>query len=431
MTRFAWYGPLPPARTDIANYSCRILSHLKRISHVTELDVDAIQTPFPTGQADASDIVERNCSDFLVYQIGNNPLFHSRALKLSRREPGIMVLHDRNVHDLLLGCYDRVADDTHTYEAIMGEYHGLPGLDAARQVVTGMTSVNDIATCYPLFEFVLNGSLGAVVHCPKFHKEIKRRMPFLPSIFLPLPYPRPDLPAPFIDRDAAQPMRLLTFGFMNPNRRLMEILAAIAHTECKEMIELDVAGEFHDPSALAEAIERHGLTGRVRYHGFITDEDLDNLIRRSHLIVNLRNPTMGEASGSLLRTWAQARPSVITDAGWYADVPDNAAIKISAENEANDLVDVLEAAFSSHIDLKSIGLHGYQRLAEHCPAKYARHFIQWIEDNHSAMVDGWLRSRLISAVSNVQASFVPPHVATTLPACLTPHRAEDISCASS
>ena len=63
-------------------------------------------------------------------------------------------------------------------------------------------------------------------------------------------------------------------------------------------------------------------------------------------MLNLRYPTLGETSGAALRVMAASRPLVVFDHGWYAELPDDAAIKIPPLDEAALLAALLELARS-------------------------------------------------------------------------------------
>ena len=57
--------------------------------------------------------------------------------------------------------------------------------------------------------------------------------------------------------------------------------------------------------------------------------------------VNLRSPTMGETSGTAIRALALGKPLVVSDVGWFAELPDDVALKVPVDD---DEVDTLVAA---------------------------------------------------------------------------------------
>ena len=54
----------------------------------------------------------------------------------------------------------------------------------------------------------------------------------------------------------------------------------------------------------------------VKIHGYV--RDLDERLAEADLAVNLRYPSMGEASAAQLRIWDHALPSLVTERGGIA-----------------------------------------------------------------------------------------------------------------
>ncbi len=59
--------------------------------------------------------------------------------------------------------------------------------------------------------------------------------------------------------------------------------------------------------------------------------------------VNLRAPTMGETSGSVIRQLSLGKPVVVSDVGWFAELPDSVALKVPVDaDETETLYAALE-----------------------------------------------------------------------------------------
>src|SRR5213595_3577931 len=78
--RVAYFSPMPPERSGIADYSALLLPALRR-----RLDVGVVargrKRP-PRG------------TDICLYHVGNNPEAHGWIVEALRRTPGVVVLHD-------------------------------------------------------------------------------------------------------------------------------------------------------------------------------------------------------------------------------------------------------------------------------------------------------------------------------------------------
>ncbi len=63
------------------------------------------------------------------------------------------------------------------------------------------------------------------------------------------------------------------------------------------------------------------------------------------VLVNLRYPTMGETSGSAIRALALGKPLIVSDVGWFSELPDGAVLKVPVDElEVSTLAAALELA---------------------------------------------------------------------------------------
>ncbi len=68
------------------------------------------------------------------------------------------------------------------------------------------------------------------------------------------------------------------------------------------------------------------------------------ILRGADACVSLRYPTMGETSGVVVRALALGTPLVVSDVGWFAELPDAVALKVPvAGGEVEALTEHLRA----------------------------------------------------------------------------------------
>ena len=67
---------------------------------------------------------------------------------------------------------------------------------------------------------------------------------------------------------------------------------------------------------------------RVRITGFVSEAEFDEYLAISDLVVNLRHPVMGVTSAALLRALAFGKPYIVTDIGWFSELPDSVVLKL-------------------------------------------------------------------------------------------------------
>lgn len=421
MIHLSWFSPLPPAKTDIANYTTRLMPHLNRSAicrFVTPADIDSRFAFTGTGGAR-----ELNTADFNIYQIGNDERHHASIVKLARRTPGIVILHDRAINELILGMEGDGGETAGmAYRQAMARWYGQDGISAAEAVLQGRTTASSVAARYPLFETVLDGALGAVVHNTEVGRELTTRFPRLPVLTLPLPYAEQVVracPAPKKDHKDHR-IRLAMFGYMAANRRVCEFLTAWANSPHRDLFLLDLAGDLKNTSEINSLIISSGLHNQVRIHGYLPEQALDQMIAEADLALNLRNPTMGEASGSQLRIWANATASVVTDAGWYAQLPDDSVHKIPVDDENAALLRLLDRLAHKNLDLRALGENGRRRLQHHDPANYVATLIDWLEGNRQQMSERYCEVTLIKTVAESFAKLLPANQRPSIPSRLLP-----------
>ena len=73
------------------------------------------------------------------------------------------------------------------------------------------------------------------------------------------------------------------------------------------------------------------------------EQDLWQLLADSDVAVSLRWPTMGETSGMAIRALSLGKPLVVSDVGWFSELPDPVAAKVPVDEfEIETLAAVLE-----------------------------------------------------------------------------------------
>ncbi len=90
-----------------------------------------------------------------------------------------------------------------------------------------------------------------------------------------------------------------------------------------------LAGAAAPSFDLADEIGRAGLElGRDVVHlDYVDEGTLWGLLTVGDVCVSLRHPTMGETSGIAVRALSAGRPLVVNDVGWFAELPDEVALR--------------------------------------------------------------------------------------------------------
>jgi glycosyltransferase involved in cell wall biosynthesis len=132
------------------------------------------------------------------------------------------------------------------------------------------------------------------------------------------------------------------FGHVNESKRLPQLYAAFARVrERRPAARLLVVGGASSRLAALEAPE-----GATR-EDYVDEQRLWSLMAGCDVVVSLRSPTMGETSGTVVRALSLGRPLVVSDVGWFSELPDTVAVKVAPdENEVETLAAELEQLLS-------------------------------------------------------------------------------------
>ena len=385
-----WFSPLPPQRTDIAHYTARIAPALMRRFNVTfwtdlRADPKALPPDAKICAFDPTKIGERsfNSSVFKglnVYNFGNDVRFHDGIAQVARKVPGLAVLHDTRFHHLVFNRARKAEIPFASYIDLAREVYGLEGEEIARQIVSGEgPTIDDHVEDMPFVEVFVENAIGALCHSKLARDDVRRRSK-APVLTLPLPFASLSRP-PIVERQWRGPWRFVMFGYVNSNRRLESVLRALATWRDAPNFHFDIFGSLWNRPLIEALIASSGLKGRVSIHGFVSEEHLENSIASAHLAFNLRYPSMGEASGGILRSWAHATPALVTNTGWYKDIPETVARKISVDREIPDILAALNELVTNPERYREMGVAACDRLATlHSPNAYTDTLAAAFED---------------------------------------------------
>jgi hypothetical protein len=133
----------------------------------------------------------------------------------------------------------------------------------------------------------------------------------------------------------------------------------------------------------------------------VDEASLDEAVAASDMVFNLRYPTIGEASGTQLRIWNNAAPSVVTDDGWFSSLADDTVLKIAPGSEIAGVGLILDRLAVDRRCYDALGARGRATLIEsHSPVDYSIAVLDFLkqfdafENSHSQRrTTSYLRQR--------------------------------------
>jgi glycosyltransferase involved in cell wall biosynthesis len=383
--RVAYYSPLPPSRSGIADYSALLLPALGERADVLVAEQGR--------RAPAADVA--------LYHIGNDPDAHGWILDALHEQPGVVVLHEYVLHHLIAGTTigrgnGRAYLDAMERElGVAGRLLGLGVLDNLLPLLWETQPER-----FPLSGVVLDRATGLIVHSRYVAERARAAGYDGPLWIVPHPaWPMHDV-APATDV-SGDPL-IGCFGFLNMNKRIPELLEAFAsfrrtHPGARLLL-VGAAGERFD---VQRRLERLGLTEGVERLDYVPEERMWSLMAACDALVNLRYPTMGETSGSVIRALSLGKPLIVSDVGWFAELPDGTVLRVPVDDyEVRTLEAALEVA-TQHAAALGTAARAYVE-REHALPKVADAYVAALEvAAGGAAVDDAVLFRIAEAAAEV------------------------------
>jgi glycosyltransferase involved in cell wall biosynthesis len=187
-------------------------------------------------------------------------------------------------------------------------------------------------------------------------------------------------------RPASQPLasefRLVTFGNVNQNKCPNRVIEAIGGSPVlREAVEYRLVGAAEPAmeTSLREFAERFGV--KLAMVGRVDDAELLDELAQATVVSCLREPVLEGSSASAIEAMMQGCLVVVSDAGFYADLPDDCVVKVPPETDVSSIRAALESICAA--PEASAALRRRARnysLATFSPAKYGDALLRLAQD---------------------------------------------------
>ncbi len=376
--KVAYFSPLPPARSGIADYSAALLDELKKL-----VDVEVF----------ASKPLSFNPKNFDVtlYQVGNN-VYHDFCYEAAMDHPGVVVVHEANLHHLIADITIKRGDWDAYMRAVEqeGSAADLAYADRVRRLEVGPDYEG-----VPMLRQLLSRSKAAIVHSGCVEAEL-RGAGFAGAVDR-IPHgawiPQANR-SEFRDRlglDETTPL-IGIFGFLKPYKRIAESLRAFrrlvrVHPSAKMIL----VGDPHPELQLDSLIRSLDLSLHVRVLGFRPIEEFVGYLAACDIVLNLRYPTVGENSGTLMRALGLGKAVVVSEVGSFSELPETICLKAPVDaSEEDHLFEYLNLLVSRPEVRKALGARAREWVETECTwpkvAQRYADFLERIAGNGSAPV---------------------------------------------
>jgi glycosyltransferase involved in cell wall biosynthesis len=346
--RIAFWSPLPPLHSGIADYSGELVPALARRLDVELVVPEGWRAPCPplAGLAAHPErafpgLLAAGRFDAVLYQLGNNRDYHASIYNALLEHPGVVVLHEYVLHHLVrdLTLY---AGDPEAYVGEMRYAYGLSGEAAARRCLALGLPLDPWS--YPLFERVVDRSLAILVHNDFTRRRVlasrpRARVAKVPSHLSlgerPLPAAAAARAALGLGPDA---FMVASFGFLTAAKRPEVLLRAFARLRSRVpgavlLLVGEVSPHFDfDAVAVPELMRGVTVTGRLGLDRFLL------YMAAADVAVNLRYPTAGETSATLIRLLGAGKPVIVSRTGAFTEIPEGCCAQVDLDESEEDLL---------------------------------------------------------------------------------------------
>jgi glycosyltransferase involved in cell wall biosynthesis len=308
--RIAFFSPLPPAKSGIADYSAALLEPLDKLAQVDSFSSSPRE--FDPAAYDA-----------IVYQLGNNP-FHGLVYEMALRHPGVVVLHEANLHHLVADLTIRRGD----WDAYWSEVERNGGQRGSKSPDYEL----------PMLQAVLEKAKAVIVHSKAVEDTVRAQGYRGPVARIPHGAWVADSAAVAKDRAVWRAKLGLNqeaplfgiFGFLKPYKRIHESLRAFRRLLADvPQARLILVGELHPELHLQ-------LPPEARHIEFAPMEEFSGYMAACDAVLNLRYPTVGESSGTLLRALGMGKAVLVSDVGSFREYPDSICVKVPVQDDREE-----------------------------------------------------------------------------------------------
>lgn len=346
----AYFSPLNPVKSGISDYSEEFLFYLavyfdiKVFTNHEVLENGKILEQFDVmNYSTHKNLLEQ--IPLRIYHMGNNEN-HQWIYEALSDFPGTVVLHDLNLYGYYI--YTTFLKGKKEEFAVELEYnHGVEGLSAANELINNNTWPDDQQ--FPMFRKTVDFSTSLIVHSSWAKKNIELLTDYKGEIkMIPLGFSALESRADFEKKEKknklginSEEINLGFFGNINPNRRL-EVVASVFSVllDTNPNTRLYIVGHADDNAKkeVQSLLRKYKIENQVTTV-FSPEIDLFNeYISLMDICINLRWPTMGETSVTLMKALGYGVPSVVSDVGSYSEYPDDCVWKVDVDRHEQELL---------------------------------------------------------------------------------------------
>lgn len=335
-------SPFPPKRSGISDYSVILVKALSDKFDIT-LYTDNYEIEAPSLYSfkvvkHGVDKVDFDSYDHILYNMGNNHLYHQYIYEAALEHPGVIIHHDLSIFHFIYCYFENVLKSL--YSSLYSRF-GIEAFTAVKNAANDKDALVNLASVMPLYDELLKTDNRFIVHSNysknkllesnlisedriakiNLIEQMEDDEVFLEKDALYKKYG--------IDKDALVIIALGNIVSTKKNKETCRVIKELSKEIDQKICYVMVGnGDLADDYLEDGLIIKTGFTELIEFNSFVKYADI---------VVNLRYPPMGETSAAVLRSLQMGRPIVTNNGGWFTEIPDDIVEKIELDNVEKNL----------------------------------------------------------------------------------------------
>jgi glycosyltransferase involved in cell wall biosynthesis len=349
--RLAYFSPLRPDRSAVADYSEKLLPKLKKHYDVdlyvnqTRPSNDLVLSEFSWYTRRDYEIQRRTTNyDLNVYQLGNSH-YHNFIYPVMARYPGAVILHDANIHHAR-ALYHLKRKNPKGYVNEITWCHGASGAKVGPVIANGFHNPI-LYDMFPMMKLVSESARSIMVHNQFALNRIMKLMNRNRIFRIALPYSDMNLPSYSQARKnlgiEETEYVIASFGFITPGKRIGLALDAFARFQKQyPKSKYILVGETLEDEFGRWLCDKAEMIPNIQITGYVTESVFKAWLAACDVGIALRYPTQGESSDALLRIMGAGKPAIIPAYRQFLEIPDSACVHVPLwPNDSSALLNAL------------------------------------------------------------------------------------------
>ena len=338
--KIAIVTPWPSQESGIANYVYKLVPYLSEYFNIDIfVDYGAPKSEefeqIPYGKLyNINDLdIRHGYYDQVIYEIGNSTEYHTKIFEYFLKYPGIAEIHDFILQPFFY-CSYYVKKKFKKFLQLLEMGYGEDGIKYYEGLRNGFTQIDNVK--YPMSHSVYQCSKAVIFHNHWSKEQIntnKNNIYIIPLASLEQSCLSQKsnmiLKEQFKKKyDITNEYIIGCFGFVNKNKRPEKVFQAVQQLIREGYpVKLVFFGRNNE-AEINELIQKNKLENQIIITGYLNREEYEVALDITDIVVNLRYPSMGEASGTLCEAFKWGKPVIVSQLNQYVEFPDEVCWKV-------------------------------------------------------------------------------------------------------